>query len=108
MSGNEHPIGRLSAPLCCAIEVADERRDLVGRFVEREMTGFQQVDLRSGHVIGICGCASDSERGIVFTPNHEGLRLCLAQPFLPKRIGSDICAVIQEQGGLNVGLARAR
>ena len=87
-------------------EVANERRDLIGCFVECEMSSFQYVYFCLGHIVGISSRAGDREGGVVFSPDDQGRRLYLAKPFLPKRIGGDVVAVIQKQRGLNVGLSR--
>src|SRR5258706_3598878 len=88
-------------------EVADEQRDLVSRFVEREMSRIQDVDFCSRHIVGI-GCRpGDAEGRIVFSPDHQHVRLYFAKPLLPTRIGGDVGPVIQEQRGLDVCLARA-
>ena len=87
-------------------EVTNQRCDLVSRFVQCEMSRFQDVDFSLRHIAGISRRAGDGEGGVVFSPNHQGRRLHLAKPLLPARIGGDVGPVIQEQRGLNVGLAR--
>src|SRR3954470_23581824 len=63
------------------------------------------MDFRLRHIAGISTRASNGEGGIVFPPNYQGRRLHLAKPVLPARIGGDVGPVIQEQRGLNIGLA---
>jgi hypothetical protein len=52
-------------------EGADKRGDLVGRFVECEMSGFQEVNFRLRHVVGVGRGAGDGKRRVVFAPNHQ-------------------------------------
>ena len=87
-------------------EVADKRCDLIGRFVQCEMSRTQNVDFSLKDIVGISRRAGDGEGQVVFSPNYQGRRLHLAKPVLPARIGGDVGPVIQKQRGLNLGLAR--
>jgi hypothetical protein len=89
-------------------EFANERCDLVGRFVKREVPGFQDVDFGIGHIVAIRPSPSDGEGRVVLSPDDQGRGPCLAKPSLPLRIGGDVGPIVKKQRGLNVNLARAR
>src|SRR5215471_18035035 len=48
------------------------------------------------------------KRWIVLPPYNQSRRFVLAQPRLPRRIGSDVGSIVVEQRGLNLTLARLR
>jgi hypothetical protein len=87
-------------------EITNQGCDLVSRFIQCEMSRFQDMDFGLWHIAGISRRAGDGEGGVVFSPNHQSRRLHRAKPFLPQRVGGNVGPVIQEQRGLNVGLAR--
>src|SRR4029078_10481220 len=83
-----------------------KRRDLIGRFVEREVTCFQNMDFRTRHIFGVGGPSGNGEGSIVLSPQHQQLRSRLAKPLLPSEIRGDVRPVIEKQLGLDVSLAR--
>jgi hypothetical protein len=64
------------------------------------------VNLRLRNIVAIGRGAGDGEGWIVFAPDHQRRWPRLAQPVLPFGIGRDVGPVIQEQRGLDLGLAR--
>lgn len=87
------------------LDLADERGDLISRFVEREMSRFQKMNFRARHIVRI-GCRpGDGEGRIVSSPDHQYVRLDLAKPLLPTRIGGDVGSIVRKQCGLDVALA---
>lgn len=89
-------------------EIQDQVRDLISLFVEREMAGVQQVNLRVGKVSLECRGTRRDERRIVGTPHDEGRRLALAKPCLPLGVGRDVGPIVVEQRRLDLALARLR
>lgn len=80
--------------------------NLVERLVHGEMPGIENMDFGIRQVTSISRRTGDSERSIVFPPEHERRGLVLAQIFLPSRIVFHIGAVVVEEVALNRGLAR--
>jgi hypothetical protein len=64
------------------------------------------MDLRVGHVAAVGLRLGREEGQVVAAPRHQQRRLVRAQPLLPGRIAGDVGAVVVEQVGLEVVLAR--
>jgi len=64
------------------------------------------VHLGVWHVPSVCLGLLDLERGVVAAPHDLQGRLAFAEPVLPRGIARDVGAVVVEQIGLNVPLAR--
>ena len=82
-------------------------RDQVGLLVESEVAGVQDVHLGVWHVPAVCLGLLDLERGVVAAPYDLQGWLAFAEPVLPGGIARDVGAVVVEQIGLDVLLARS-
>ena len=85
-NGNSNPLTHIASSVFCnpcdertglflgrtqtVEKTADQPRNLIGRFVEREMPCFQKVNFRCRNVIGISSGARNRERGVIFPPHH--------------------------------------
>jgi len=52
-------------------EITNQGCDLVSRFIQCEMSRFQDMDFGLWHIAGISRRAGDGEGGVVFSPNHQ-------------------------------------
>src|SRR5882757_9888811 len=89
-------------------EAENETRDLVVLLVEGEMAGVKQVQFGVRQITLVCLRSRSDERGIIPPPDHQGRRLVLAQPCLPRRVRSDVRAIIVEQISLDFALPGSR
>src|ERR1700722_15493577 len=77
-------------------------RDFVVFLIQGEMAGVELMDFGIRQVALERRAAGRDERGIVPPPNHQGRRLVLAQPRLPRRIRSNVLSVVVEQTTLDL------
>ena len=85
-------------------ERENETRDLVVHLIQSEMASVEQMDFGVRQIALESLCPRSNERRIVPSPDHQGRRLVLAQPGLPRRIRGDVRPVVVEQSGLDLGL----
>src|SRR5689334_18819808 len=79
--------------------------NFIGLFVEREMSGIQNVNLGLWKIAPICVRFRRQERRIVTAPHNKRSRLRLLQPRLPARIGRYIGSIVVEEIALNFTLS---
>ena len=87
-------------------EAPGQVRDQAGLLVESEVAGVQDVYFGVWHVPSVRLGLLDLERGVVAAPHDLQGRLVFAEPVLPGGIARDVGAVVVEQIGLDVLLAR--
>ena len=89
-----------------ADEASYQCGDFVGRRVQREMPGVENVNFGVRHIPAIGFGLGGSERKVVLPPDHEQARLLLAHPRLPSRVGFHVGPIVVKKIALNVGLPR--
>src|SRR5215471_8776068 len=86
-------------------EVADDDNDLRSLAFEREMTGFEQVDLGIRIVLPECLGAGGHEKRIVLAPHGQQRRPLCTEILLEFGIERDITLVVAEQIELDLVIA---
>ena len=85
-------------------ELQNQACNLVVLFIQREMTGVEQMDLGIRKIALESLSPGSNERGIVPSPDYQSRRPVLAQPRLPRWIRGDVRLVVVKQSGLNLVL----
>jgi hypothetical protein len=89
--------------------LADESLDQCGDFVcggvQGEVAAIDDVDFGFGDITAVGLWLGGVERRLIPTPDHQQVRLLLAHPCLPFRVGIDVGAVVVEEIALNLSLA---
>jgi hypothetical protein len=70
------------------------------------VAGLEEMDLGVGHVAAVGLRLGRQEGRVVAPPRHQQRRPVRAQPLLPGRVAGDVGAVVVEEVGLDVMLAR--
>jgi hypothetical protein len=73
---------------------ANERGDLIDLFVQREVSGVEDMNFRRGYISLVGRCAAEGERRIILAPDHQYRRFILAQPGLPSGISGHVVAIV--------------
>ena len=85
-------------------ELEDQVCDLVSLFVQCEVSGVEQVDVRFRKVSPEGFRTECDERGVVLAPGHQGWELVVAEPGLPFWVELDVGPVVVEQFSLDLTL----
>ena len=72
-------------------------RILVDLHVECEVASVEEVHFCVRQILLVSLSSGRDERGIVAAPDDEGRWLVLAQPCLPRGVGSDVGTMVVEQ-----------
>src|SRR5262249_7207751 len=88
-------------------EVADQRRDLLGVGLEREVARVEEMDRRAGNVASERLGAARQEEGIVLSPRRQEGRLVRPEVALEGRVERDVALVVAEEVQLDLVGARA-
>src|SRR5437016_14015651 len=78
-------------------ELTYQRRNILRRRIQREMTTIDNVDFGTGHISPVRFRLRGVKRCLVLAPNHQQARLLLTHPSLPPRIVLDVGAVVVKE-----------
>src|ERR1700734_1129485 len=78
-------------------ELIYQNRNLIGSGIKGEVSAFDYMDLRAGHVFAIVIRLADFLGCFVLSPDHQKLWLVLLHPCLPLRIVSHVSTVVVKQ-----------